>query len=121
MDSVRAMCKAKDLALQDLQNRCRASEALCKVLDRQSNQFEAANIELKGKLEILESNNLELRGRLEALTLENKHLNQALMEASNEVDQVWQACACVRTCLNKSNVSLNAHVNTACTDRIASS
>ena len=108
MDSLRAMCKAKDLALHDLQNRCRASEALCKVLDRQSSQFEAANIELKGKLENYEAANLELREKLDALTLENQRLNMALVQASNEVDQV-----CTLN-MNKSKVLLPLPMLTSC-------
>jgi chromosome segregation ATPase len=101
MDSVRAMCKAKDLALQDLQNRCRAAEALCKVLDRQGSQFEAANLELKERVETLEESNFELKAKVEALALENQELNKALVEASNEVDQV---CKC-----QKSQISVQIH------------
>ena len=85
---MRAMSKAKDLALQDLQNRCRAAEALCKVLDRQSNQFEASSIDLKERVETLEACNLELKSKVDALQVANEKLNAALVEASNEVDQV---------------------------------
>ena len=91
MDSVKAMCKAKDLALQDLQNRCRAAESLCKVLDRQSNQLEVSNLDLMERVATLEASNLELKSKVETLQVVNERLNAALVDASNEVDQV---CRC---------------------------
>jgi competence protein ComGC len=88
MENTRAMSKAKDLALQDLQNRCRAAEALCKVLDSQSNQYEVSNDELKAKMVSLEASNLNLTREIEKLAIENQNLYKALTDASNEVDQV---------------------------------
>jgi hypothetical protein len=79
MDSVRAMCKAKDRVLHDLEKRCRAAETHCKVLENQGQNEQICRLEIE---------NAELRARLDILYLENRNLLGRIAEDTSKFGNV---------------------------------
>ncbi len=72
MDAVKAMCKAKDLVLQNLEKRCKAAEARCKALENQRKDEILCN---------LESESASLRARINILSLENEKHRKGRVDA----------------------------------------